>query len=355
MYWSTKIQIDPSQATRIEYVPPTNVFEKLFNYLTAGSLNQRKEHETFMVVTILQQFNAIFEALQISNMIRLSKDKMSYYFDEEGAEEDLEEILGRVAQEEESLQEENKEEEALFSNLYMVLEHSDEVFNYLIQVNINRVHPVGEYPITLHINALLKCFEGENPTDIRASMVETLTDNETYARFLQEKRSTYISFLQQIEQAIRENIGVDDVRIESYEKIIAPRHPLKDFNQLHFWGDASLEPIYHGYFGFDKKFAQTWLWGEVCISQKISPNKCLLVNERGGVLADIDSENVDNSETSLSLLTNIEAEKYLIEQRGYFNNNEIQEEFTFAKIWHKHHEDPQRKAAEYSFLRKNLD
>ncbi len=52
MYFSTKLEIDPSQLTLIKKAQPTKLFAKFMHFLSLGQLSEKQEHETFTAVEI---------------------------------------------------------------------------------------------------------------------------------------------------------------------------------------------------------------------------------------------------------------------------------------------------------------
>jgi hypothetical protein len=49
------MDIDPSQATEIKKIKKPNALSKVLNVLSFGLATERKEHETFTAISILEQ------------------------------------------------------------------------------------------------------------------------------------------------------------------------------------------------------------------------------------------------------------------------------------------------------------
>ncbi|HEO64684.1 MAG TPA: hypothetical protein ENI73_02335, partial [Spirochaetes bacterium] len=93
MYFTGSLAVDPSQITAIKVLKPTKVFGKILHLMTGGATSEKEEQETFTAVAILQQFNMALRSMGINNLVRLTKDDFDFYFDEEGKEDDLKEIM----------------------------------------------------------------------------------------------------------------------------------------------------------------------------------------------------------------------------------------------------------------------
>jgi len=338
MYFTAKLSIDPSQATRIEQVTPKNIFGQLVLYLSSGKVTKEEEHETFCAVAILQQFNAVFKNLRIDNIIRLTKDKTDYYFDEEGREGDIAEAFQSFAQKVENT------EEDLFQNLYLVLEHETSELFYLIQIRISRKHRVGEYPIEIILNATLNDFSVEtwNETTIKELRNKLWWDFDTqekYDAIIEKSDYTFHQFVEEARTAMQEFIGVDDIVTSISKSIIYPRQAVNKSLVIPFHRAADLEPIFHGYFGVAQKALYAWLWSEVCFERDIKVSKTLIVNDRGGVLVDLE----ESEKEKISLKSGIDLEHKVLEK----NKTKAEVSFSFSNLWD---ELPNNPRSEYSFL-----
>ena len=68
----------------------------------------------------------------------------------------------------------------------------------MIEVNINRTHDVGIYPIDIKLNSLLKEIqkeEGESEEDIKAKMKNRFSNQEELNQFLREKELQLLTVL----------------------------------------------------------------------------------------------------------------------------------------------------------------
>jgi hypothetical protein len=291
MYFTYELHIDPSQATQIKRLEPKNIFGKLFRYLSRNSKSQFEEHESFSAINVLQLIESVLALLGINNIIRLSKDKKDFYFDKSGTQNDREKVFDDF----DTLDEEEKN---IFSNLFLVLEHSLDHMEYLIEVQINRNHPIGVYPIVIYVNGFSSLFEVSVEDDsqiLKEKMKEeAFISQGAYDLFVAEMEQKFIEFVTKIENLLREYIGLDDLRNIFHKNIIKPREVVRHWEQIPFFEDiASLEPIFHGFHGYDRMLFHLWWWSILCFENKIEVKDCLIVNERGGKLMDLSNKTLD--------------------------------------------------------------
>lgn len=155
MYFHGTLSIDPSLMTDIDLVKPTKAFGKMLYYMKLGLASDQEERETFTSVSILQQFSRAFLSIGITNVLRLSKDDVDYYLDQEGRQDDLKEAMAGFEQSASSNWLESTGQRA-FDTLRLVFEHEDEDLKYLIEIKIQRVHKVDEHPIQITVNGLMR-------------------------------------------------------------------------------------------------------------------------------------------------------------------------------------------------------
>ena len=164
MYFKGKLSIDPTQLTKTEKVSPESGFKKILFSMTGGQFAEKKEVETFKALNILQQIHGTLRSNGIDNIIRLTHDDIDIYYDKNGEQHDLNFALDKYQIEiDDSMS-------THFKTIAMVLEHEDETYKYLIEININRNHVVNEYPIEMVVSGMLKEFSlkpGESKEELK--------------------------------------------------------------------------------------------------------------------------------------------------------------------------------------------
>jgi hypothetical protein len=142
MYYTANLELHPSQISLIERVKPSHVFGKMLHMLTAGLSSPQEEQQTFCAVTILQQLNRALRDAGVTNIIRLSKDNIDFYFDEHGKKDDLKAAVEHFEYEVDQIEAE------VFETLKLVVEHETELLKLLIEIDVRRRHKVGAAPVT---------------------------------------------------------------------------------------------------------------------------------------------------------------------------------------------------------------
>lgn len=224
MFLSASLSVDPSQLTKIQPIPPTKVFKKLLFILSSGNISEKEEVETLTALSVLQQLNIVFRSLGITNIVRLSKDDIDFYLDEEGKTDDLKETLDKFSYDVDEIESE------VFKTLDLVLEHSDKDFNYLIEIFVRRIHKVGEPPIQIKINGVMKEFQTKTDQpekEIEAKLKPVFDSNEKYQSFVKGKQLKFDQFVSSLEVAIRKAIRIDQIKVESNAKIVRPKERIK--------------------------------------------------------------------------------------------------------------------------------
>jgi len=276
MYFSATLSIDPSQITIVQKIKPSKMFARLLDALTFGSLSEKQEHETFTAVSILQQINMALRSLNVNNIIRLSVNNYDFYLDTEGLKDDLKKAMNEFELKIDEL------ESKTFENIYLVLEHLDGSFNYLIDILIERKHKVGVYPINIKINAVLNDFklnEGETRKDLEKRIEKVFTNQEVYDNFLNIKKSEFNNFIDNLEFAIRKFIKVDNIIKNVSTKLIRPKEKILSVNQIP--SNKIGEPIFWGYYGFTDIIFYSFIWSSLCYEHNIYLNDFYLVDELG--------------------------------------------------------------------------
>lgn len=288
MYFSGTIAVDPSELTHIIKVRPTRAFKRILYMLTAGGVSDKEEHETFCAVSILQQLNASLRGRKITNIIRLSKDDVDFYYDQEGKENDLRDAL-------EAFQLEVDQVEArAFGALHMVLEHHEETMKYLIQIDVNRTHAVGVYPIVIKVNGMSSQFmvDSNNSEDVKKAMSGVFSNQESYDTFQLKQEHVFNGFMASLEMEIKKHIRVDHVTNDTLKKIVRPKKKVDTRGDLRYQNYGK-DPIYHGYYGFSDALFYSFIWSELCFSNNIHLSDVAVLDDMGDTLMEVGAQGLD--------------------------------------------------------------
>ncbi|MGD9201918.1 MAG: hypothetical protein PVI26_10165 [Chitinispirillia bacterium] len=289
MYLSSTISVNPSQKTLIERTKPTKVFAKILSAMTAGLSSKKEEVETFTAVSILQELNRAFRSLKIMNIVRLSKDELNFYFDEEGKDDDLQEVMEEFDLELDPIESE------FFKTITMVLEHEDEMCKYLIEIDISRQHDVGAFPIILKINGFIKQL-GKNGEDLKNKV---FSSQENYEAFIRRSNSHFEAFSDQISMAIKKVIKCDEIKTENKLNIIRTKERIKDMNAIPYNRNRrDVDPVYYGYYGFNTYFVSALLWTDMLYSHNIYCHDMTMMDSNGQQIMEVGNEGFHAGESN---------------------------------------------------------
>ncbi len=327
MYFSGRLEIDPSQMTMIKRVKPTKMFGKLLDAMTFGQLSDKQEHETFTALAILQQLNMGLRSMNIKNVIRLAVDDYDFYLDEKGVEDDLADAMFELKAKIDPLESE------IFNTIYLVLEHDEAAIKYLIEISVTRKHKVGEYPINVIVNGVLQDFQlkdGENPEQLQKRMEDIFNSQEKYDNFVKTQKLKFDNYLDIIEQNIRKVIKVDDIVKNSENRMVRPKHKIDKPEQVKSYQHT--EPIYYGYYGMGNFFMYAWLWSSMCHSHNIYCHNFTMVDEKGHEVMGVGEEGFNAGETE-TLNPEADFEPPAEGNVDYFHDNEYSGELNDAKVF----------------------
>ncbi len=330
MYFNGKLEIDPSQITIFKKVKPTKLFGKLVDALTFGTLTEKQEHETFTAVAILQQMNMGLRSIRVKNVIRLAVDDYDFYLDKKGVDDDLEQAMFEFKAKVDPLESE------LFNVIYLVLEHEDDYLKYLIEISIQRKHKIGEYPIIINVNGVLKNFKYSksqtDPNRLRAKMKELFKDQKKYDSFVNEKKIIFDNFIDKLNQGIRKFVRMDDVKKKTNAQIFRPKQKIEKPEQISHGKYA--EPIYYGYYGINDFFFYTTMWAGLMYSHNIYCHNCTVVDGAGSPVMEVGDQGFNAGESDA---LNVEApfEPPAEGDIQYFGDNEFSDKLEQANLVEK--------------------
>jgi hypothetical protein len=273
------MDIDPSQATEIKKIKKPNALSKVLNVLSFGLATERKEHETFTAISILEQVYNGLKSMNVDNIVRLSVDNFDFYLDDTGREQDLEDVVDIFNKMIDPLS------SKLFDSLYLVIEHLEQSIKYLIEIRVKRKHQVGEYPIVIIVNGVFNDFKLSNDESIdnlRKRMNVTFQSQKDYDNYTSTKKIFFNEFVQRLETMIRQNIPIDDLRIKNSIDIISAKNSIKSIDEIPVKKDSM--PVFYGYFSFDRQIMYCFLWAQLMYDLKLGSADFRTIDEEGSVL-----------------------------------------------------------------------
>lgn len=284
MYLTGHLAVDPSDVTELVQTGPTKGFRRLARMMMSGLNDERAERETFAAVTILQRINMAMRALSVTNIVHLSKDDHVVYDDQDGVEDDFRLALREFARQTDD------EQRREFDTLTLVLEHVGNLLDYLIRIEIRRLHPVGECPITFEINGVFREFatpHDELTPESEQQLSDIFEDQEGYDAVQSSAETEFSDFLDDLEESCRNHLHVDELFRTSRTRILSPTHSREPR-----YCDGLTDPMFVPYYHWDYRTAYVWDWSDRCRDSNRTVSNCELVNEEGEVLATCGAEGV---------------------------------------------------------------
>lgn len=298
MYFSGRISVDPSQLSHIEKVEPSGSFMKLIHVITGGAGSKKVERQTFTAVGILEQISAALSEMGIDNIIRLAHDDIVIYHDKEGKEGDFQEAIDEY---ELTI---NEGMSKFFNQLHLVLESEDESFVHLIEVNINRTHDVGVFPIDIKLNSLLKEFRlntGESEDDVKNKMKNRFSNQNELDQFLKEREMEFESFSGKLNLTLRKHMSIENVKVDIDKRIVVPktkdRRPVSKGRRKNPTRDY--DPVFDGYHGFGDILLYSFIFSELMHDHHYHISDTTFIGEEADILGSVGDAGMDMGDSSL--------------------------------------------------------
>lgn len=291
MFLRGKVTVDPEQLTHIKVEKPEGSFRKLFYHITGGKVGDKKEIETLKAISIIQQMHSTFACMGIDNVIRINHDDIEIYFDTKGEKADLDFAMDKYSIEiDETMSK-------YFDSLWMVLEHEDEEFKYLIEISVNRNHKVNEYPIEIIVSGLLKEFGDLKGEQLKNKLNDVFKNQKRYDRYINDSKQKFDSFLNNMSFELQKRIRVDDVKIQSTNRLIVQKEQAKKSREEAKPSSYAGTP--YAYYGFSDFLLYSVLWSELCFDRNIHVSDAEIINEDGHLFGEIGESGMDAVEGSI--------------------------------------------------------
>ncbi|MFT6872295.1 MAG: hypothetical protein ACJAVN_001301 [Roseivirga sp.] len=171
-----------------------------------------------------------------------------------------------------------------FETLHLMLEHEDQNFAYLMEMNINRSHSVGAYPIEIKINGLMREFKaepGENQESVRAKMKTRFASQEIFDSFVNGQHMSFETFVNDLGTRVRKHMKVDGVKVEIDKRVVMPkskdRQPISKGRRKNPTRDY--DPVFDGYNGFGEILLYSFLLSELLLDDHMYVSDVTLIGE----------------------------------------------------------------------------
>jgi len=288
MYMNGYIDIDPSHLTQVRR-KPTKGFKRFAEILTLGLLSEKEEQETFTAVAILQEINVALRSLNVTDVVRFTKDDVVIYDDEESRDPDDMKIVLQ------GLSRQSGPGQAVFESLALMLEHHLAEITLIIEIRIRRTHHVGGFPIQIAVNGLASEFQNQSSgQSLDDRLEQVFADEESYKATEAKLREQFDNFMSQLEWAVRQKMSIEDMRRNSFLKIVrpnGPNGPSRPETASAFAGNDTTptassytDPVFQRYQSTSDSFAYCYLWSSMMHSHGTHVSDARIVDEQGSPL-----------------------------------------------------------------------
>ena len=326
MYFTGRLSIDPAQATVIERHELKGPFKKLLNFLTKEDITPEEEHETFSAICMLKDLREAFRKMGVTNLIRLAKNEVTFYMDEEGNETDLGPAVEDFS---EALRPQENEE---FDSLSLALEHKREGWHYLIEVHVEKSHGVGVYPLNIKVNAF-PVMQFPDPVSeewLQEQLRGICKEQAVFDAYWANGRARFTQFLSELDQQIKEQIEVTDSRQTVALRMVRPRGKVEGIDHLKellvkgkesfFPEGFDPDPIFGEYPKFIPYLYGCTQWGGACHKEELICRQMEVVDGLGRLVMIIGESGLFAGAT-----TTLDPAQPFVEAKGenieYFESN----------------------------------
>lgn len=283
MYFSGKLAVDPTALTEIVKMRPTKGFFKLAKELSQGLNDRTAERETFAAVTILQRLNMAMRAVGVTNIIHLSiihlsKDGVLVYEDREGVDNDFKQAIFAFGQQSDG------DQRREFEVLTLALEDSGKLLDYLIEIEISSLHRVGDFPIQLTINGVLRAFVAENGELSEATqhrLAELMKDQKWHDDVQFTAEEEFEGFLDRLDSACQKHLCADQLSRSSNTRVLHA-----GVNRKSRDNGAGIDPVFNDDYHWNDRSGYLWYWSDSSRTHQCRLSNCEVVDENGRILAE---------------------------------------------------------------------
>ncbi len=294
MYFSGRLSVDPSQLTNIKTEKPTKAFKRMLYFMTAGAISDRYEEETFAAISILQQLNTVFRELNITNITSLAHDGEYFFLDTEGKKDDLKDAFDNYQLKVDSTMSAN------FEKINLILEHQTGNFKYFIEIDINRTHKVGAYPIQIKVNGLVRDFKSSTREEAQEKIQNLFSSQDKYNVFRDDLQKEFEEFIDKIESKVKESIDVDNIKKSFKRRMIIPKKRYDSASDIDIEFDNNAdEPINHGYYEANAFLLYAMVWSDMAHANSIFIQDVDLVSSAGDHIGAIGQQGIDASNDAI--------------------------------------------------------
>jgi len=313
MYLSATMTIDPSHLTQLRR-KPTKGFRRFAELLTGNLLSQREEHETFTALSIMQEVNVALRSVGVTDVVKFTKDEQVLYDDQ--ASESSDDMPAAM----DALSRNRAPQSESFSSLTLLLEHHLTSIAVIIEIKVLRVHTVGVYPIQIAVNGLdAELQSASEPQTLNDRLDQVFASQQTYDAYTEAKKAEFEAFIEQLEQAFRTRMQVDNLHRRIYTNIVRPgltpagskgrstgnsngnsngSSPGNSMGGGDTYSDSSSAPMLQRYHGSTDSLMYLWMWSSFMHSNNTHCHDATIVSESGQPAFSVGEEGFNAGESA---------------------------------------------------------
>jgi len=297
VYLSATMTIDPNHLTQLRR-KPTKGFRRFAELMTGNLLSKREEHETFTALSIMQEINISLRSVGVTDVVKFTKDEQVLYEDQASTNsDDMPAAMdalprGRMPQGDS------------FSSLSLLLEHHLATIAVIIEIKVSRVHEIGVYPIQISVNGLdAELQTADSPKTLNDRLDGVFASQQTYDAYTESKKAEFEAFIEQLEQAFRSRMNIDNLHRRVYTNIVrpglTPARPVTGADaDATVDGTTAHAPMLQRFHSGSDSLMYLWMWSSFMHSNNTYCHDTTIVTESGVPAFNVGAEGFNAGEGS---------------------------------------------------------
>lgn len=284
--------IDPSHLTQLRR-KPTKGFRRFAELMTGNLLSKREEHETFTALSIMQEINIGLRSVGVTDVVKFTKDDQVLYEDQASTNSDDMPVAM------ETLSRQRTPRGESFSSLSLLLEHHLATIAVIIEIKVSRVHDIGVYPIQISVNGLdAELQSAAEPQTLNERLDGVFASQQTYDAYTESKKTEFEAFIEQLEQAFRSRMNIDNLHRRVYTNIVRPG--LTPARPIGATADSTTAhaPMLQRYHSGSDSLMYLWMWSSFMHSNNTYCHDATIVSESGEPAFSVGEEGFNAGESA---------------------------------------------------------
>jgi hypothetical protein len=321
MYFTGHMTVDPNDITEVVQARPSKGFFRLAQQISRGLEDKNAERESFAAVSILQRVNIALRSLGITNILHLSKDGYLVYEDKAGVEDDFKLALIEFGRNTDA------EQRREFRVLTLALEHPGELLEFLIEIEIVKLHRVGEFPINITVNGVFREFvtsDGQLSENAKSGLAAVFQTQSGHDAVQSAAEVEFREFMSQLEIACQSHLRVDDLHLETKTKVLKRKRKRRRRGVLR---GGLTDPIFYEHYHWHDHTVYVEQWSDHYDAENCMLHHCEVIDEDGTVVAEVGEDHQSLDQNAAEYFEGATSEdasnhEYEVESSGEFENEQ---------------------------------